>query len=229
MLRNGLEGFQVVLARLLLDVGAFVREEAACRMERLAVGREKPGHRVLRQPVDGEVGVQLAQFARDRQVAAGMAQTDRGRDMERALGAPWSPGPFPRCGRRRFKRAVEEVAHQGVEPRREPRVRRVSGLVEDHKLAPGKFGHLLGRGDGRDQILPTVHDQHRAGNAAVGRLVERILPSIGRTPFSRCLVECGSTKSCSEKNSAKSGKPVCQYPRLYFSHPRGQRAPRSAL
>ena len=43
--------------------------------------------RVLREPVDLEVGVQRAQLARDRDVAPGVAEADRRGDVQRAPAA----------------------------------------------------------------------------------------------------------------------------------------------
>ena len=48
---------------------------------------EHRGHRVLGEPVDLEVGMQLAQLVGDRDVALGVAEADRRGDVERALAA----------------------------------------------------------------------------------------------------------------------------------------------
>ena len=53
------------------------------RMDALAGVGQHPGHRVLGQPVDLEVGVQLAQLLGDGDVAPGVAEADRRRDEER--------------------------------------------------------------------------------------------------------------------------------------------------
>ena len=56
-------------------------------MDALAARLEHRGDRVLREPVDLEVGVQLAQLVGDRDVALGVAEPDRRGDVERALAA----------------------------------------------------------------------------------------------------------------------------------------------
>ena len=64
--------------------------------------------RVLREPVDLEVGVQRAQLARDRDVAPGVAEADRRGDVQRALAAGGSRGASggrAPGGRRRARRS----------------------------------------------------------------------------------------------------------------------------
>ena len=61
-------------------------EPRAERMDALAAGIEQARHRILRQPVDLQVGVKLAQFAGDGDVAAAVAEADRRGQIERALG-----------------------------------------------------------------------------------------------------------------------------------------------
>ena len=70
----GLEAVEIVLAALAVDVVGFAEEQLARRVHALAVGPEHLGHRVLRQPVDLEVGVQLAQLVGDGDVALGVAE-----------------------------------------------------------------------------------------------------------------------------------------------------------
>ena len=80
-----LEGVEIVLARLFLDVTRFAGEPRAQRMDGLAVGHQQARHRILRQPVDLEAGMELAQFLRDGDVAAAVAEADRRGEIERAL------------------------------------------------------------------------------------------------------------------------------------------------
>ena len=56
-------------------------------MDALAARLEHGRHRVLREPVDLEVGVELAQLVGDRGVALRVAEPDRGGDVEGALAA----------------------------------------------------------------------------------------------------------------------------------------------
>ncbi len=91
-----LEGVQVVLGALVLDVRGLVGQPLRGGVHRLAGGREHPGDRVLREPVDLEVGVPLAQLGGDGEVAARVAEADRGGEVERPLGAALRPDPGPR-------------------------------------------------------------------------------------------------------------------------------------
>ena len=62
-----LEGVQVVLGRLALDVRRLVREQRARRVDPLPLGLEHGRDRMLREPVDLEVGMELPQLlARSR-------------------------------------------------------------------------------------------------------------------------------------------------------------------
>ena len=53
----GLEAVQIVLGRLALDVARLVRQLRARGVDPLAARLEHPGHGVLREPVDLEVGM----------------------------------------------------------------------------------------------------------------------------------------------------------------------------
>ncbi len=88
-----LEAMQVVLAGFELDVPRLAGEPRAERMHPLVVRVQKPRHRVLRQPVHLEIGMELAQLARDREIAPPVAEPDRRGEIERAL--------FPCRARRR--------------------------------------------------------------------------------------------------------------------------------
>ena len=83
-LADRLEDMQLVLAAARLDVRRLVREAAGRRMDRLARRLEHGRHRVLREPVDLELGTPRPQLADDRQVALRVAEADRARDEERA-------------------------------------------------------------------------------------------------------------------------------------------------
>ena len=82
-----LEAVQIVLGRLALDVGRLAGEERARRMDALAARLEHRRDRMLREPVDLEVGMELAQLVCDRDVALRVAEPDRRRDEEGALAA----------------------------------------------------------------------------------------------------------------------------------------------
>ena len=80
-----LEAVQVVLRRLALDVVRLVGEGRAGRMDPFAARLEHRGDRVLREPVDLEVGMEPAQLVGDRRVALRVAEADRRGDVEGAL------------------------------------------------------------------------------------------------------------------------------------------------
>ena len=82
--RNAWKHVQVVLVRLGLDVARLAGELRAGGVDPLAARLEHLGDRVLREPVDLEVGVQLAQLVGDRDVAPRVAEPDRRGDVERA-------------------------------------------------------------------------------------------------------------------------------------------------
>ena len=83
---DGLEAVQIVLARFQLDMPRLAGQPRAQRMDALAAGFQQPRHRILRQPVDLQVGMQLAQFPRDGDVAPPMAEADGRGEIKRLLG-----------------------------------------------------------------------------------------------------------------------------------------------
>jgi hypothetical protein len=127
-----LEAVQVVLGRLALDVPRLVGEQLARGVDALAASLEHPGHGVLGEPVDLEVGVERPQLGRYRRVALRVAQADRGGDVERAL-AP-RPAAHPAGGR---ARRHDEVAQEQVDLDRVAHVRAVAGALQHHELAAG--------------------------------------------------------------------------------------------
>ena len=116
-----LKAVEIVLRRLALDVPRLVGQERARRMDPLPPRLEHCGDGVLREPVDLEVGMQLAQLVRDCGVALCMAEPDRRRDVERALTARLAADPAPGRLRRH-----DEVAEQQVDLDRIADVRRVA-------------------------------------------------------------------------------------------------------
>ena len=113
MRRMAWKALQIVLARLQLDVARLAGEPRAERMDALAAGLEQARHRVLRQPVDLQVGMQLAQLARDGDVAAPVPEADRRGEIERLLGL--APPASRRLARARdAELAIEEVVDQRV-------------------------------------------------------------------------------------------------------------------
>ena len=74
---NGLEGVQVVLGGLRLDVLGLAGQMSAGGVDALALCLEHSGDGVLGEPVDLQVRLQAAQLAGDRHVALGVAEPDR--------------------------------------------------------------------------------------------------------------------------------------------------------
>jgi hypothetical protein len=81
-----LERVQVVLAGLAIDVRRLACELGARGVDRLSAVLEDGRHRRLGEPVDLEVRHTRTQRIRDRDVAPRVAEPDRRRDVQRALG-----------------------------------------------------------------------------------------------------------------------------------------------
>ena len=71
-----LKAAQVVLGRLGLDVSGLARQVRAGGMDPLPAGLEHRRDRMLREPIDPKIRMQLAQFIRDRHVALRVTETD---------------------------------------------------------------------------------------------------------------------------------------------------------
>ena len=102
-----LEGVQVVAGRLRGEVGRLRRQLGARRMDPLAARFEDRRHRVLGEPVDLEVGVELPELVRDRRVAHRVAQADGRGDVERAPLPGQGAGPGDRVERPRTRCLAE--------------------------------------------------------------------------------------------------------------------------
>src|SRR5262245_11779799 len=79
----------------------------------LVAGLEQARDRILRQPVHPEVGLKLAQLARDGDVAAAMTKADRRGEVECALLACAARRAFT-CRRADGEPAIEEIVDQRV-------------------------------------------------------------------------------------------------------------------
>ena len=158
----GLEAVEIVLGGLRLDVVRLVGQMGARRMDALALGLEHPGHGILRQPVDLEIGMELAQLLGDRHVALRVAESDRRGDVERALAARASAA---RPGRAARRRGVDEVAQQQVDLHRVARLRAVSGALERSRARRRSASRAPrpSRGGGRRR-RPVDH-KHRAARS----------------------------------------------------------------
>ena len=169
-----LEAVQVVLVGLALDVRRLVGEPAAGGVHPLAGLVQQTGDRVLGEPVDLHVRVELTQRAGDGDVTPGMAQADRRAQVEHPLAAPvpTAPRPPPRAGGGGDAR--DELADQHVHPDGIARQRDVAAALEEHELATGPGDDLLAAVDRDDVVVVAVDGQHRAGDPGAPRL-DRLL------------------------------------------------------
>ena len=136
-----LERVQVVLLALAVDVRRLAGQDSRRRMDPLAAASSTRGHRVLRQPVDLQVRVQLAQLVGDRDVPLRVAEADRRGDVERAL----RPAQRPRStcaaaagtarGDRSTKSREEEVGQHRVAGRLD-----VAAALDVTSVAAGQLG-----------------------------------------------------------------------------------------
>jgi hypothetical protein len=135
------------------------RQVAALWVDALAFAGEHAGDGILRQPVDLDAGHQLAQLARDRHVALGVAEADRRRDVEDTL-------PVRRAPRYRGRHhAVEELAQREVHRDGLSRLHEVPRAFEGDQRATGDAGESLAVGVRRDVVVAAVDDEHRAAHA----------------------------------------------------------------
>jgi hypothetical protein len=166
--RTALEGVQVVLARLGLDVLGLADQEARGRVDALAVLGEQPDHRVLGQPVDLHIGVPDPQLVGDGQVAAGVPEPDGRRDEQRAAAAPAPAGPGGPA--RPMGQRLDEVVDQQVGLDRLAHRRGVPGTADRDQGAAGPLGQRDPGLVGDDRVLVAVQDQDRAADLPADRL-----------------------------------------------------------
>jgi hypothetical protein len=139
----------------------------------LAALFQHPGDRVLGEPVDLQVGVQLAQFVGDRHVPLGVAEADRGGDVQHALAARLAAHPARACAR-----GGGEVAQQQVDLDRVAHVRAMARALEQHEIAAGRLGERDPAAGSGDRVFRTLDHQHRAADPAAqlarGLLVQAV-------------------------------------------------------
>ena len=139
---------------------------ALAGMDSLAPPLEHRRDGVLGEPVDLEVGMELAQLVGDRHVALGMAEPDRRRDVERALAARLAAHPAARrLG------GLDEVAEQQVDLHRIAHVRAVAATPRaTTSVAARRFGERGAAGDAgaARPRSPWMHE-HRAAHALAER------------------------------------------------------------
>ena len=107
-----------MLAGDVLEMPALVRQALRDRVQPLAFLLQVARRRVDGEPVDLEIGLELAQLAGDREVALHVAEADRARDEQRAALAAHRAHPGSRS-----RAAGDEVAHRAIEHHRVARRR----------------------------------------------------------------------------------------------------------
>ena len=156
------ERLQVVLAGHALEVPALVGQALRDRVQPLAFVLEVARGRVDGEPVDRQIGLQLAQLARDRQVALRVAEADRARDEQRlALALHRAhPGALGRC-------TADEVAQRAVEDHRIARRGHVAAAADGEQLGAGHQRlDLLALDVRHAPVVVAVDHQRRARDAA---------------------------------------------------------------
>src|SRR6266508_5084201 len=98
---------------------------------------------MLCEPVDLEVGVELAELDRDRHVALRVPEPDRRGDVERALAARLASHPA-RCR----PGGNDEVTEQEIDLDWIADVRRVTRSFQHHEIASRLLGERGSSGDG---------------------------------------------------------------------------------
>ena len=157
---DGLEGVQVVLGGLRLDVRGLAGEVGARRVDALAARREHRRHRMLGEPVDLQLGMEQAELVRDREVAPRVPEPDGRGDVERAP-APARAAPPAGGGRRRR----DDVAQHQVDPHRIPADRQVAGALEREQLPARGGGERRTLRVRADAVLVALDDEHGAADA----------------------------------------------------------------
>ena len=155
-----LEAVQVVLGGLALDVAGLVREVGARRMDSFAPLLQHRRDGALGEPVDLQIGVELAQLVGDGRVSLRVAEADRRRDVERALAPRLAAHPARAaagggCTKSRSRRlALHRVT----------RMDEVPAALDRHELAGRDPGELDAAGMRGDRILVAVDHEHRAAS-----------------------------------------------------------------
>ena len=171
---DGLEGVQVVLGRLALEMPGLAGQEGRGGVDQLRAPPQQLGDRMLGQPVHLKAGPERAQLVGDGQVAAGVTEADGRGDVEHPLGPVQRPGPGPpggRAGRRADgAEAIGEVPDGAVDDDGLPGVRQVPGALQEQQFAAGERGDPLAAGARLAAVLPPVDGQHRAAHPAPGGL-----------------------------------------------------------
>ena len=93
-----LEGVQIVLAAVALELGVLAEQSSGGGMDPLLPVGQHPGDRMLGQPVDLDIRPQPLQCLGDRHIAPGVAQADRGGQHQHPAGPARSRVPRSTSG-----------------------------------------------------------------------------------------------------------------------------------
>ena len=74
-----LESIQIMFAGLRLNMVGFVGQQGRGGMQGFVRGIQKPGHRILGQPIHLNIGMAFSQLLRNGQIPSGMTKSDGGR------------------------------------------------------------------------------------------------------------------------------------------------------
>ena len=123
--------------------------------------------RVLGEPVDLEVRMELPQLVGDRDVALGVAEADRRGDVQRAPPAGQRAGPGPGASidgavTDCLREGTDEVADQQVGEDRMAARDHVVGAFDDHERRAGELRQAMRPRDRLAVIVRAVDEEHRA-------------------------------------------------------------------
>ena len=198
-----------------------VGQPARRRVHPLAGVVERPGDRVLGQPVDLQVRVQLAQLVGDRHVAARVAEPDRRGQVERPRGGRARPASQVAAGRSAGAIRSTNSADQPVDQHRVARLVPVAAALDEHQRRRRSARPSRSPiGVRADPVVGAVDDDApgsctRSQNGSIGAHTAPSQPSrpavvstsvdgaiscAQPTQSSICLVECGSVNISAKKN-----------------------------
>ena len=158
----GVEGVQVVLARLGLEVPGLARQEPGGRVDRLAPLLQELRDRRLGEPLDLEVRAQLTHRVGDSEVAAHVAEADGGGQVEHPRAPAARPAGLRQC--RRTRGPVDERLDGAVDHDRVPRHRQVSRPLQHQVLGAGPGHDAAAAALRLAQVRGPLDDEHRGGD-----------------------------------------------------------------
>jgi hypothetical protein len=148
-----LEAVQIMLCRFAFNMAGFVGQEPACWMNVFITGLQDCGNRMLGEPIDLKIRMELAQLVGDGDVTLGVAQSNGGGDVEGSLAS--GPAAHPTLwGRRRF----DEIAKEQVDLDWIAKVGGVARAFQQDQLGAGVLGESDAATYRANSVLFTVDD-----------------------------------------------------------------------